>query len=404
MSITEVSPTASSNTRFVPASGDGWRNPFDMYRALRDDDPVHHVSDGDYWVLSRFADVFDVVRDTATFSSASGLTFEYNELEKAGLDEIAPMVFLDPPDHTFFRRLVSRGFTPRQVETFEPEIRAFVIERIERLRSAGGGDVVAELLKPLPSFIVGRYLGVPDEDRERFDNWSNGIVAANALGDPLLAAATVGELFGFFTELIARRRVEPADDTISDLVAASEGTGVTDLQILGFAFTMVTGGNDTTTGLLSGGLELLSAHPDQRALLAGQPELMRTAVEELLRLTSPVQGLARTTTNEIEVSGVAIPEGRKVLLLYGSANRDEREFGHDAEELRLLRAPRRILSFGYGPHLCLGAAVARLMGRVTLEELLARCPDFTVDAAAGHFAPGHFVRWYESLPFSVSGS
>jgi cytochrome P450 len=403
MSITEVSSTESSNARFVPVSGDGWRNPFDMYRALRDHDPVHHVSSGDYWVLSRFADVFDVVRDTASFSSASGLTFEYNELEKAGLSEIAPMVFLDPPDHTFFRRLVSRGFTPRNVEVFEPEIRTFVVERIERLRSAGHGDVVAELLKPLPSYIVGRYLGVPDDDRERFDQWSNGIVAANALGDPLLAAVTVGELFGFFTELIARRRVEPSDDTISDLVAASEGTGITDLQILGFAFTMVTGGNDTTTGLLSSGLELLAAHPEQKALLVEQPELLRTAIEELLRLSSPVQGLARTTTREVELSGVTIPEGRKVLLLYGAANRDEREFGEDAEELQVMRAPRRILSFGYGPHLCLGAAAARLMGRVTLEELLARCPDFTVHAAAGHFAPGHFVRWYESLPFSAGG-
>jgi len=385
--------------QFVPVTGDGWRNPFPMYRALRDHDPVHHVESRDYWVLSRFGDIFDTVRDTVTFTSTKGLTFEYDELTKAGLDQIAPMVFLDPPDHTFFRRLVSRGFTPRQVETFEPEVRSFVVERIERLRAEGGGDVVSELLKPLPSFIVGRYLGVPPEDRDRFDAWSNGIVGANALGDPLLAATSVGDLFAFFTELIERRRTDPGDDTISDLVQASEGSGVTPLQILGFAFTMVTGGNDTTTGLLSGGLDLLARHPAQRDLLVEQPGLIRGAVEELLRLTSPVQGLARTTTRDVTIGGVHIPRDRKVLLLYGAANRDEREFGDDAEELDVLRLPRRILSFGYGPHHCIGAAVARLMGRVTLEELLARCPRFDVDAAAGRFAPGHFVRWYESLPF-----
>jgi cytochrome P450 family 130 len=404
MSAPVDSATTSAEARFVPVTGGGWRNPFPMYRALRDADPVHHVEDGDYWVLSRFKDVFDVVRDTATFTSTQGLTFEYNELAKAGLEEIAPMVFLDPPDHTFFRRLVSRGFTPRHVETLEPDVRAFVVERIERLRAQGGGDIVAELLKPLPSFIVGRYLGVPSEDRERFDAWSNGIVGANALGDPLLAASTVGELFGFFTELIERRRREPADDTISDLVRAAEGTGVTTLQILGFAFTMVTGGNDTTTGLLSGGLELLTGAPDQRDVLVGQPDLVRPAIEELLRLTSPVQGLARTTTQEVTLGGVTIPAGRKVLLLYGAANRDEREFGDDAEQLNVRRAPARILSFGYGPHLCLGAAAARLMGRVTLEELLSRCPRFRVDAEAGRFAPGHFVRWYESLPFVPDAS
>jgi cytochrome P450 len=385
--------------QFTPVTGDGWHDPFGMYKALRDHDPVHHVEARDYWVLSRFSDIFDAVRDTTTFTSTKGLTFEYNELEKAGLDEIAPMVFLDPPDHTFFRRLVSRGFTPRHVETFEPEVRSFVVERIERLRAQGGGDVVTELLKPLPSFIVGKYLGVPPEDRDRFDAWSNGIVGANALGDPLLAATSVGELFAFFSELIERRRTDPGDDTISDLVQASEGSGVTSLQILGFAFTMVTGGNDTTTGLLSGGLELLAGHPAQRQMLVEQPGLIRGAVEELLRLTSPVQGLARTTTRDVTVSGVQIPAERKVLLLYGAANRDEREFGDDAEELDVLRLPRRILSFGYGPHHCIGAAVARLMGRVTLEELLARCPRFGVDAEVGQFAPGHFVRWYESLPF-----
>lgn len=370
-----------------------------MYRDLRDHEPVHRVEVGGYWVLSRFAEVFAAARDTAGFSSADGLTFTYGERQKAGLDSFTPLVMLDPPDHTAFRRLVARGFTPRHVAAIEDDVRAFVVERIERLRAAGGGDVVAEVLKPLPSFVVAHYLGVPAADRDRFDGWTHAIVAANALGDPHGAADAVGELAGYFDRLIERRRSEPGDDVVSELVHAGDAAGVSTLEILGFAFTMVAGGNDTTTGLLGGSLELLSTHPDQRAALAAVPASIGDALDELLRLTSPVQGLARTTTHDVDVAGVTIPAGDKVLLLYASANRDEREFGPDADRLDVTRRPERILTFSTGAHFCLGAAAARLMGRVTLEELLARCPEFTVDPAAGCFAPGHFVRWFESLPF-----
>jgi cytochrome P450 len=377
-----------------------------MYADLRDHDPVHHVEprhdqQNDYWVLSRFADVFRAARDPATFSSAQGLTFTYDERATAGLDEVSPMVFLDPPDHTAFRRMVAKGFTPRHVGEIEPEVRAFVVDRLEQVVAAGGGDIVSDLFKPLPSYVVAHYLGVPPEDRDRFDGWTNGIVAANALGDPLIAAETVGELFEYFSDLIERRRDDPSDDAVSELVRASDASGVSALQILGFAFTMVTGGNDTTTGLLGCGLALLSADRRQRDLLVDRPDLIPGAVEELLRLTSPVQGLARTTTVDVDIDGTTIPAGRKVLLLFASANRDPREFGPDAGELDVERGPRQILTFGSGAHHCLGAAAARLMARVTLEELLRRCPDFSVDEAAAQFAPGHFVRRYESLPFTV---
>ena len=389
--------------RYEPRSGEGWRDPFPMYRRLRDEDPVHHVERGDYWVLSRFADVFAAARGPATFSSASGLTFAYDDMRTVGLDEVAPMVMLDPPEHTAFRRLVARGFTPRQVAEIEPAVRAFVVERLDRLRDAGGGDVVAELLKPLPSFVVAHYLGVPAADRDRFDEWTASIVAANALGDPLVAGAAVADLFAYFSELIEHRRRVPGDDVVSELVSAADGTEVPPLRVLGFAFTMVTGGNDTSTGLLGGGLELLADAPDQRRLVRDRPALVPGAVEELLRLTSPVQGLARTTTREVAVGGARIPAGRKVLLLYAAANRDPREFGPDAEALDVTRRARQILTFGSGAHFCLGAAAARLMGRVVVEEVLARCPAYAVDGAAGRFAPGHFVRRYEALPFVPEG-
>lgn len=383
----------------MPRSGETWRDPWGMYADLRDHDPVHHVEAGDYWVLSRFADVFAAARDTSTFSSAEGLTFEYGERQKAGLEAAAPMVMMDPPEHTAFRRLVGRGFTPRQVVEIEPAIRAFVVERLERLAAAGTGDIVAELFKPMPSFVVAHYLGVPPADWPRFDRWTDGIVAANAKGDPLLAGETVAELFGYFSELIEAKQAEPGDDTISALVH-TEGAGeVSLLPILGFAFTMVTGGNDTTTGLLSTGAELLTRSPDQRQRLLDDPASIPNAIDELLRLSAPVQGLARTTTRAVTIDGVDIPAGRKVLLLYGSANRDPREFGPTAADLDVGRQIRTIMTFGSGAHHCLGAAAARLQARVALEELLARCPRFAVDHAAGTFAPGHFVRRYETLPF-----
>jgi len=395
----------TAEAHFEPRGGEGWRDPFPMYRALRDRDPVHRVADNgagqDYWVLSRFRDVFAAVVDARTFSSASGLTFLYGEKEALGIE--APIVMMDPPEHTALRKLAIKRFTPRQVGVLDGMVREFAVERIERLREEGKGDVVAELLKPLPSLVVAHFLGVPREDRVLFDRWTNAIVAANAGGQILDAASAVGELFVYFQKLIERRRVDPRDDMISALVHGRTASGdeVSLAQILGMGFTMVTGGNDTTTGLMGGALEILTRAPDQRALLASDRGAIKGAIEEFLRLTSPVQGLARTTTRDVQIAGKTIPQGRKVMLLYASANRDEREFGADAAECDVTRRIKRHVAFSYGPHHCIGAAAARLQASVVLEELLSRCPDFGVDAEAGRYAPGPFVRRFESLPFDA---
>jgi cytochrome P450 len=393
---------------FEPRSREGWRDPFPMYQALRDHDPVHHVEDNgsgeDYWVLSRFDHVVAAAIDAATFSSAEGLTFTYGEKETLGIE--APIVMMDPPEHTALRKLAIKRFTPQQVQAVGPMIREFVVERVERLREMGQGDVVAELFKPLPSLVVSHFLGVPREDREHFDRWSQSIVAANATGNVLSAVDAVGEMFGYFTHLIGKRRSDPGEDIISALVHGrlKGGGEVSTAKILGMGFTMVTGGNDTTTGLLGGSAELLTRCPDQRALLLEDLARTQNAVEEFLRLTSPVQGLARMVTRKVEIEGQTIPRGRKVLLLYASANRDEREFGPDAGECDVMRKIGRHLAFSYGPHHCIGAAVARLQARIALEELLVRCPDFRVDPEGGRYAGGHFVRRYESLPFSAKGA
>lgn len=399
-----------SHPKFELGNADTWPNPWPMYTALRDHDPVHHVvpehaPNQDYYVLSRHADIWAAAADHETFSSARGLTVNYNELEMIGLADNPPMVMQDPPVHTEFRKLVARGFMPRQVELLEPKVHAFVVERLEQLQANGGGDIVAELFKPLPSMVVAHYLGVPEEDRNQFDRWTDAVVAATVSEDGVASAGdAVGEMMAYFGGLIERRRTEPEDDTVSHLVAAGLGAdgdikGL--LSVLAFTFTMVTGGNDTTTGMLGGSVQLLQQYPDQRQLLVDNPELIRDAVEELLRLTSPVQGLARTTTRDVTVGDTTIPADRKVLLLYGSGNRDERQFGPDAGELDVRRKPHQILTFSYGAHHCIGNQAARMQARVALEELLARCPNFTIDEAGIVWSGGSYVRRPLSVPFTV---
>jgi cytochrome P450 family 130 len=401
--------------RFQLATPTTWADPWPMYRALRDDDPVHHVvpanqPEHDYYVLSRHADIFAAARDHQTFSSAHGLTVNYGELDLIGLADNPPMVMQDPPIHTEFRKLVARGFTPRQVEAVEPKVRQYVVERVERIRANGGGDIVAELFKPLPSMVVAHYLGVPEQDRDQFDGWTEAIVAANTdeggIGGALATLGdALGELTAYFTALIERRRADPEDDTVSHLVGAGIGAdgdvaGV--LSILAFTFTMVTGGNDTTTGMLGGSVQLLDQRPDQRRLLAENPELIGDSVDELLRLTAPVQMLGRTATRDVTIGDATIAAGRRVMLLYGSGNRDERQYGDDAAELDVTRKPRNILTFSHGAHHCLGAAAARMQSRVALEVLLSRIPNFEVDQDGIVWAGGSYVRRPLSVPLRVT--
>jgi cytochrome P450 len=390
---------------YEPFGRNTWRDPFPLYQRLRDEDPVHWSEPGGCFVLSRFDDVFAAARDTEKFSSAQGLTF-HNEVEALGL---APtIVMMDPPDHTKFRRAVSRGFTPREVQTLEPAIRAFVAERIEALRAAGSGDFVAGVARPLPCFVVADYLGVSEAERTQFEGWTQSIVQAGAGGHAESTGDAIAGLYGSFTEAIERRRADPGDDMISTLVQADVDGGPLGVEeILGYAFVMIAGGNDTATGLLAGSAELLTRFPDQRRRLLDDPSLVPGAVEEMLRLTSPVQGLCRVLTADVTVHPVGhdpveLARGTRVLLCYGAANRDPREFGPDAEDLDVARPIKRLLTFSSGAHFCLGASVARLQGRVVIEELLAQCPDFAVDADAGTFADGAFTRRYDSLPFVAS--
>jgi cytochrome P450 len=260
---------------FELRSGETWRDPFPTYAVLRKHDPVHHVSRGDFWVLTRFDDVWAAAGDPATFSSAQGLTVSYDEIDATGLGDAMPMVFLDPPAHTDFRRLVTRNLTPRKVSMIEPAVRAFVVQRIESAKGQGSVDIVEQLFKPLPSFVVAHYLGVPPDDQALFDRWTEAIVQAAAGDEAAANPSAFAELLAYFTELAERRRTEPGDDIVSDLVRAGIET-VSLARILGFAFTMVAGGNDTATGRLAGAACLLTEHPAQRAHLLADPATIPT--------------------------------------------------------------------------------------------------------------------------------
>jgi cytochrome P450 len=257
------------------------------------------------------------------------------------------------------------------------------------------------LAQQVPCFVVAHYLGIDETNRGRFSKWTEAIVQASATGyeDGTIGALT--DLYSFFTEQIERRRVEPSDDMISALLAADpEGVGLTAEEILGYMFVMIAGGNDTAIGLLAGGADLLAQNPEQRRLLASDPRLIPNAVEEMLRLTSPVQGLCRVTTHDVTLHNTHLPTGSRVLLCYAAANRDPREFGEDSDQLKITRAINRHVALSSGPHFCLGAAAARLQGRIVFEELLSACPDFETDSARGTYSNGAFTRRHETLPFS----
>jgi cytochrome P450 len=407
---------ATRTTRYDPLDPAVLADPFDTYRELRDHDPVHrHASSNgpSFVVLSRFADIWDAVRQPASFSSAQGLTFWPDEIARLGL---APtIVMLDPPRHTELRRLISRGWTQRRVAELEDTVRTFVQQRLDAMgaRAADGEDVdlQRELASPIPTFVLSTLLAVPTEHAARFDAWTRALVQLQEGGpssfedattsDPAAAegVAAVAEMFGVFQELITARRADAGDDLLSALVHAEiDGEHLTDWDILGFCFVIVAGGNDTTANLISHTVMLLDGDHAQRDAVVADPELIPNALLEGLRLESSVQGLCRTTMHPVTMHDTVIPEGTKVLMLYGSGNRDEREFGPTAEQLDIRRPIPRHLGFSSGNHFCVGSHLALLQARVALEELLARHPHVGVDVAGGERVLSSFTRGWSSLP------
>jgi len=336
-----------------------------VYRRLREEAPTYLDPNGRFAALSRFADVRDAAVDWATFSA---VTAEAKILRPIIND-------LDPPRHGERRALLSRAFTPRRVADLEPRLREVARRLIDQIAPKGTCDLMAHFASLFPSLVMAELLGIPDELLEECRSITESVMRIRGPEDN---ASPVERADAVFAPLLAARRAKPRDDLISALVAtADDDDPLSDEEALGFCYLLLIGGNDTSTNLIGNGMELLARHPDQRAALVADPMLIPGAIEEMLRREPPTQHSARQTTRDVELHGTVIPADTRVLLVWGAANLDPREFP-DPERFDIRRAAERHLSLGHGAHFCMGAALARLELRIAFEELLACMPTFEV--------------------------
>jgi cytochrome P450 len=351
-------------------------DPYPTYAELRDNAPVYRNEQAGFWALSRFEDVWSAVHDPATFSSAKGIFVGRAEMDMTKM--FLPMlIMMDPPRHTKLRAIVSRVFTPRRMLELEDTIRDLARSMLQPAMELESFDLIETLAAPLPTFVIADLLGVPRSDYHDFRTWSEQLVSGDPFSEELAGTSLAGaaSLYEYFTAIIAERRKEPRADLVTSLIEADvDGEHLSDEELLGFCLLLLVAGNETTTNLISSAAVALAASPDQSAALVEDPETVPKAIEEFLRFDSPIQGLARTLTRDVEVHGETMTAGDKVMLLFGAANRDHREFGPSAETLDVRRDISRHLAFGHGIHYCLGASLARLEATVACQELLARLP------------------------------
>ncbi|MDP3714043.1 MAG: cytochrome P450 [Mycobacteriales bacterium] len=385
---------------YDPFDSDVQDDPYPVYRTLREEQPVYRSAPGRSWVLSRYDDVDTALRDPGTYSSAKGIFPTPPGVDLTDLF-LPMMIMMDPPRHTGMRTIVSRAFTPRRIAGLEQSVRFLADELLDDLTGEGSGDVVAQLAGPLPAMVIADLLGIPRDDREQFRGWSSTLVQSSPVhgtfGPGLAAAAS---LYEYFTGFLNERRRAPQDDLLSALVAADvHGQQLTDEELLGFCLLLLVAGHETTTNLLGNAAVVLAQHPDARRAMAADPAMIDPAVEELLRYDSPVQGLSRTLTRDVTVHDTRMDAGDTVLLLFGSANRDDRAFA-DPDTFDITRHSDRQVAFGRGIHFCLGASLARLEARIALEGLLRRIPDWQVDLDNATRLRSGPIRGYSALPLT----
>jgi cytochrome P450 len=376
-------------------------DPYPAYRLLRDEDPVHHAAESDTWVLSRHDDVQTALLDHDSYSSVDGV-FPTPPGSDFVQSLLPMMVLMDPPRHNQLRALVSRAFTPRRIAALHDGIEELAQDLVERLdEGAGSADFVTDFAGVLPAVVIADLMGVPREDRDQFRQWSSLLVQADPTrGQTTDALSAMASMYGYFTDFLTDRRRAPREDLISALVYAEiDGVRLTDEEFLGFCVLLLVAGNETTTNLLGNAAVVLAQHPDSRRRLAADHTLLGQAIEELLRYDSPVQGLCRTLTQDITLHDTMMGSGESVLLLFGSANRDERVFP-DPDVFDIDRKPEHQVAFGKGVHFCLGAALARMEAGIALAALLRRVPNWDVDLDSAQRLRSGPVRGYTSLPMS----
>ena len=357
-------------------------DPYAVYARLRGEAPAYWNPDLRFWALSRFDDVLEAFRDFGTFSSTGGVALESRRDRSRERPAFEQLIEMDPPEHTVFRQLLSRVFTVRRMSEMEDEVRRIVSGYVDAVVELGEADLVADITSPFPMDVISAVLGISEADRPFLRRVSDQILVREdgSMQMPREALEGMFEMLDYFQDDLDRRSTTGDEGLISDLIVLEvDGRALTEAELLGFCVLLVIAGHETTTKMVSNGIEILSRHPDQRDELVADPGLTPGAVEEVLRFHNSTQYMHRTLTRDHEMHGGQMSEGDSVLLLIGAANHDEREFGPTAEEFDIHRRPERHLAFGYGAHFCLGAALARLEGRVALEEIHRRLPDYEVD-------------------------
>lgn len=359
-------------------------DPHAHFRRLRAEDPLHWYADGPFWCATRHAEVVEISRRPATFSSAHGTQmFEIRGRlagESPPLASAPSIIQMDPPEHNRHRKLVIGAFTPRMVAALEPRVRALARESLAAIRPGEPFDFVEKIAVPLPTFVIAELLGVPREDEADFRRWSDALIEAGSSGPSAASLASVTELFGYVIAKAAERRRAPKGDVLSKLALAEvDGKRLSDPELGIFCLTLLVAGNETTRNLIAGGMGALLDDRPQWEKLCSDRSLVPGAVEEMLRWVSPIQSFVRRVLHDTELAGRKLRAGEYVALFYGSANRDEAVFGPDADRFDVVRPnASRHLAFGFGEHLCLGASLARLEARVMFEELAARGRGFSL--------------------------
>ena len=399
-----MTTSATSEVYFDPYDVELNADPYPMFRRLREEVPLYYNEQHDFYAVSRFDDVNAALVDHETFSSARGAILE---LIKANIDiPKGVVIFEDPPIHDIHRKLLSRMFTPRKINELEPKIREFCAQSLDPLTGSGRFDFVADLGAQMPMKVISMLLGIPEDDQESIRDRANDQLRTEA-GKPMKAAEQGMVTGEHFAAYIDWRAEHPSDDIMTELLKVEfedeSGTvrRLTREELLVYLNVVAGAGNETTTRLIGWAGKVLAEHPDQRRDLVENPGLIPQAVEELLRYEPPAPHVARHVTRDVEYYGQTVPRGSVMMMLIGSACRDHRQFPPDGDLFDIHRQARQHLAFSVGTHFCLGSALARLEGRIALEEILKRFPQWDVDLENARLSPTSTVRGWEAMPAVV---